>query len=67
MMAKTKDVERVAQALGISPQTLRYGLRQGAFPFGTVIECKGEYAYVLYPKLVKDVVGIEIGENEEKG
>ena len=64
-MARNSDVEIVAQKLGISPQTLRFGLQQGAFPFGTAIKCNKEYAYVLYPKMVKEVVGVEIGNSKE--
>lgn len=64
-MAKNRDVEQVAHALGISPQTVRFGLQQGAFPFGTAVKCEKGWSYILYPQSVKEVIGIELGRIEK--
>lgn len=61
-----EDMEKVSHALGCQPQTVRYGLEQGVFPFGTAVKCKKEYSYILYPKLVEEYLGIEIGKDEEE-
>ena len=65
-MAKDKDIAKIAKVLGCEPLTVREGLKQGSFPFGTAVKCKKEYAYILYPKRVKEVLGIELGRDEEE-
>lgn len=60
------DIERVAKALKVNPATVRKGLEQGQFPFGTVVKCEKRYSYILYPKIVREVVGIEIGRIEKE-
>lgn len=64
-MAKNRDVAIVAKALGVSPPTVRYGLRSGAFTFGTAVKRK-EWVYILYPQEVKKELGVEIGKVEER-
>ena len=64
MMVRS-DVERIAKVLKVNPQTIRRGLEQGAFPFGTAVKCEKRYSYILYPKIVREVLGIEIGEVEK--
>ena len=55
------DIEKVARALKVNPMTVRLGLRQGKFPFGTAVKCDKRYSYILYPLMVKKYLGIEIG------
>lgn len=66
MMANSKDIEKVARVLGCRSQTVRYGLKQGAFPFGTAVKCDKEYSYILYPAKVKEYLGVKIGRVEEE-
>lgn len=50
----------VARSLGVSDNTLRAGLRQGKYPFGTAFKSKEDnrtYVYVLYPKKVQEYIG----------
>ncbi|MEG0830472.1 MAG: hypothetical protein RSD88_07450 [Anaerovoracaceae bacterium] len=59
--------DKVAQALGKSPQTIRVGLQLNKYPFGIAYkrEGSGRYTYTFYPPLVKQYVGIDIGPLEE--
>ena len=59
--------ERIANALGKSPQTIRLGLQLGKYPFGVAYKNEGRdrYTYTFYPPLVKQYVGIDIGPLEE--
>ena len=53
---KVKDV---AKMLGKSEMTIRIGLQQGVFPFGTAFktdEKSKNYTYVIYPELVKKYI-----------
>ena len=45
---------------GICPQTIRVGLQQQLFPFGTAFKLPGnkKYTYVLYPEKVKEYFGL---------
>ena len=58
-----EDIEKVCNALKISPQTLRLGLKEGKFPFGT---CVGEASYTLYPAKVKEFLGVNISVRKKK-
>lgn len=60
-MAKQKDMEIVAKVLGVNPQTVRKGLEQGCYPFGTAVKCDKSYSYQFFPEKVKEYLGIEIG------
>lgn len=60
-MATTKDMERVARVLKVNPQTVRRGLEQGCYPFGTAVKCDKSYSYQFFPEKVKEYLGIEIG------
>lgn len=64
-MAKMSDMERVAKALKVNPQTVRRGLEQGCYPFGTAVKCEKSYSYQFFPKKVEEYLGIEIwGSNK---
>lgn len=62
-MAKANQMERIAKVLGVNPQTVRKGLEQGCFPFGTAVKCEKRYSYIFFPEKVKEFLGVEI-ENE---
>lgn len=64
-MAKQSDMERVARTLGVNPQTVRKGLEQGCYPFGTAVKCEKSYSYQFFPMKVREYLGIEIGGNEK--
>lgn len=53
-MATTKDMERVARVLKVNPQTVRRGLEQGCYPFGTAVKCDKSYSYQFFPEKVKE-------------
>lgn len=49
---------KVSKSLGISVESLRLGLRKGAFPFGTAFQnSSGLWTYVLYPQKVREFIG----------
>ena len=60
------DIEKVARALKVNPTTVRLGLRQGKFPFGTAVKCDKRYSYILYPLMVKKYLGVDIGRDEKE-
>lgn len=58
---KVKDV---AKMLGTTEMTIRVGLQQGVFPFGTAFKTKPnnkQYTYIIYPAKVEEYVNR--GEN----
>lgn len=64
-MARERDMEIVSKALGVNPQTVRYGLEQGCYPFGTAVKCNKGYSYQFFPPKVKEYLGVEIGKDKE--
>lgn len=64
-MATVKDMEKIAKVLGVNPQTVRKGLEQGCYPFGTAVKCNKSYSYQFFPMKVKEYLGIEIGERKD--
>lgn len=54
------QVKDVAALLGVSELTVRIGLQQGVFPFGTAFKrkenCKN-YKYVIFPEKVREYIG----------
>ena len=65
-MAKTNDMERIAKVLGVNPQTVRKGLEQGCYPFGTAVKCDKSYSYQFFPQKVKEYLGVNLDEDERK-
>lgn len=49
-MREQITIERAAQIMGVSPQTVRVGLQKGVFPFGVALKMPGSsrYTYVIY-------------------
>lgn len=53
-------VSDAAKKLGITPQTLRLGLQQDKFPFGTAIKTSQKrYVYYINEKLLLQYLGGE--------
>ena len=52
-------IEEVAKIVGKSPQTIREGLKIGAFEFGTAFQLPGStrYTYTIYPERVYALYG----------
>ena len=65
-MANMRDMQAVAKALGVTPQTVRLGLEQKAYPFGTAVKCGKRYSYQFFPRMVRKYLGIEVGTHETK-
>lgn len=63
---RTEDAKEICKALHISMDTLRMGLEQGRFPFGTAVKTDKGYSYILYPKKVGEYVGDSISEGEAR-
>ena len=58
-MKKDKiSTQEVADALGISVQTVRIGLQRGKFPFGWAIQGTGKkHTYAISKKLFEEYLG----------
>ncbi len=64
-MAKQEDMERVAKALKVNPQTVRRGLEQGCYPFGTAVKCEKSYSYQFFPRKVEEFLGVILDEKRK--
>ena len=64
-MAKQEDMERVARALKVNPQTVRRGLEQGCYPFGTAVKCEKSYSYQFFPRKVEEFLGVILDERKD--
>ena len=55
----TLKINDIAKALGVSPETVRIGLQQNVYPFGTAFKKPGKqnFTYVLFPEKVKEYIG----------
>jgi len=51
-------VNEVAEALGVSPQSVRIGLQRGSLPFGSAIKTSSKYTYVIYEKKLREFVDL---------
>lgn len=49
----------------MSPDTLRYGIEQGVYPFGVCIQCGRQPAYQIFTKLLDDWIKERLVEKEE--
>lgn len=49
-MREQISIERAAEIMGVSPQTVRVGLQKGVFPFGAAVKMPGSsrFTYVIY-------------------
>ncbi len=61
------DVEKVAKVLKVNPQTVRLGLQQGCYPFGTAVKCAKGYSYQFFAKKVEEYIGINIKDGNKDG
>lgn len=52
----TMTVQEAADLLHIAPQTLRIGIEQGAFPWGTVVRGKRK-VYIIYRSKLEELTG----------
>lgn len=53
-------VSDVARLLNVSELTVRVGLQQGAFPFGTAFKRKDDnkkYKYIIFDEKVREYIG----------
>lgn len=50
-MREQISIERAAEIMGVSPQTLRVGIQKGVFPFGAAVKMPGSsrFTYIIYP------------------
>ena len=60
-------VEEAARIAGKSPQTIREGLKLGAFEFGTAFQMPNStrYTYTIYPEKVYELYGRGEKNDEE--
>lgn len=67
-MAKKKySPQDVAEALGVSAQTVRVALQKGMFPFGWAIKTSvHRYTYAISPKLFEEYLGQSTESTSEK-
>lgn len=58
-MREQISIERAAEIMGVSPQTLRVGLQKGVFPFGAAIKMPGSsrFTYVIFNKKFEEYYG----------
>lgn len=49
-MREPITIEKAAEVMGVSQQTVRVGLQKGVFPFGVAVKMPGSsrYTYVIY-------------------
>lgn len=52
------SVNEVAEALGVSPQSVRIGLQRGQLPFGSAIKTSSKYTYIIYEKKLKEYINL---------
>lgn len=64
-MARTGDMQKVARALSVNPQTVRKGLEQGCYPFGTAVKCERGFSYQFFPQKVKEYLGVNLDERKD--
>lgn len=67
-MNPVMTVQEASALLGLAQQTVRIGMQQGAFRFGTVVKGKrGIHRYVIYRKKFEEETGISTDSEKEKG
>ena len=60
--SKKITVQQAAELMGMDAQTLRIGLQENAFPFGTAWKSPNakNFTYVIYPKKFTEYTGIKL-------
>lgn len=58
-MRERISIERAAEVMGVSPQTVRIGIQKGVFTFGAAVKMPGSsrYTYVIYTKEFERLFG----------
>lgn len=58
-MPERINIERAAEVMGVSPQTVRVGLQKGVFTFGAALKMPGSsrFTYVIYTKEFERLFG----------
>lgn len=58
-MAERISIERAAEIMGVSQQTVRVGIQKGVFTFGAAVKMPGSsrYTYVIYTKEFERLFG----------
>lgn len=58
-MRERISIERAAEVMGVSPQTVRVGIQKGVFTFGAAVKMPGSsrYTYVIYTKEFERLFG----------
>lgn len=51
-------INEVADALGVSPQSVRIGLQRGTLPFGSAVKTSSKYTYIIYEKKLKEYIDL---------
>lgn len=47
------SVEQAAREMKVDVSTVRFGLQQNRFPFGTAVECTKSWRYIIYPEIFR--------------
>lgn len=63
MTPQNISVRDAAEMLGVSPQFVRLGLQRDALPIGTAVKMSSVWTYHISPKLLKEYIG-EQGGNQ---
>ncbi len=56
------SVEEAATLLNASPQFIRTGLQQNAFPWGYEVKTSSQYTYLIMQKKFEECTGIKVSE-----
>ena len=54
--AQKYKVKDAARDLKLEPETIRIGLREGKFPWGTAIKPRKRWIYIIYPEAYERLV-----------
>lgn len=63
-MNLTMKISEAAELLRVSPQTLRVGLQQNKFTFGTAIKTSSHYTYHISTAKLYEYLGLDYREVE---
>lgn len=63
--AKRVSVKEAAEILGIHPNLVREGMRQGTLPIGSVIENEKNYSYLIYEEKIRRFLHGGVNDREK--
>lgn len=49
-------VKEAAKRMGLHEETVRFGLREGRFPWGTTVKPGERWIYIIYPEAYEQLV-----------